>query len=52
VTTVKGEEHVVHAGDDPLVNFTATDEAPGSMTQEEWDAVFRRARAQFPQPLW
>jgi class 3 adenylate cyclase/pimeloyl-ACP methyl ester carboxylesterase len=37
---------------DPLVNFTATDEAPGSMTQEGWDDFFERVRAQFPQPHW
>jgi class 3 adenylate cyclase/pimeloyl-ACP methyl ester carboxylesterase len=37
---------------DPLVNFTATDEAPGSMTQDEWDDFFERVRAQFPQPRW
>jgi class 3 adenylate cyclase/pimeloyl-ACP methyl ester carboxylesterase len=37
---------------DPLVNFTATDEAPGSATLEEWDDFFQRVRAQFPQPIW
>jgi pimeloyl-ACP methyl ester carboxylesterase len=37
---------------DPLVNFTATDEAPGSMTQEGWDDFFGRVRAEFPQPRW
>jgi class 3 adenylate cyclase/pimeloyl-ACP methyl ester carboxylesterase len=37
---------------DPLVNFTATDEAPGSQTEEGWDDFMGRVRAQFPQPIW
>ena len=37
---------------DPLVNFTATDEAPGSATPEEWNDFFRRVREEFPQPGW
>ena len=37
---------------DPLVNYTATGDAPGSGTPEEWDDFFRRIRERFPQPMW